>query len=49
MVLTKNGAAALTLTMVEDGRSCSLPDFPAGGGNPVLTVFLESVTRAWPP
>lgn len=46
MVLVAGGAAALTLTLVEDGRSRSLPDFPAGGGNPVLMVFLESVTRS---
>lgn len=46
MVLARGGPEGLVLTMVADGRSRKLPEFPAGGGNPVLLVFLESVSRS---
>ncbi len=42
----KSGPPRLTLTLTSDGRSQSLPDFPVQGGNPVLLVFLESVSRS---
>ena len=41
-----DGTPRLTVTMVSDGRSQSLPDFPLEGGNPVVLVFLESVSRS---
>lgn len=41
-----DGAANLSLTLVADGRSRSLADFPVEGGNPVLLVFLESVASS---
>lgn len=46
LVKPSDGAPRLTLTMISDGRSQSLPDFPLEGGNPVLLVFLESVSRS---
>lgn len=44
IVLTR-GEGGLALTITSDGRSQSL-DRPSDGGNPVLMVFLESVTRS---
>jgi hypothetical protein len=48
MVLTRatEDASHLSLTMVENGRTRNLADFPVAGGNPVLLVFLESVVRS---
>ncbi|WP_374432371.1 hypothetical protein [Tabrizicola sp.] len=46
LVKPDEGAPRLTLKMITDGRSQSLPDFPVEGGNPVLLVFLESVSRS---
>lgn len=46
LVKPTEGAPRLTVEMVTDGRSQSLPDFPVEGGNPVLLVFLESVSRS---
>lgn len=42
----KAGPPRLTLTLTAAGRSQDLPDFPVEGGNPVLLVFLESVSRS---
>ncbi|MGB8812312.1 MAG: hypothetical protein WCC57_03935 [Paracoccaceae bacterium] len=37
---------SLTLTLEESGKQREIVDFPAGGGNPVLMVFLESTVRS---
>jgi hypothetical protein len=46
LVKPPEGALRLTLTIISDGRSQSVPDFPVEGGNPVVMVFLESVSRS---
>lgn len=45
MLLAPGADGLVRLTLVADGRSRPLPEFPAEGGNPVLLVFLESVVR----
>ncbi len=48
IVVTRSldGGPSLSLSLVGDGRARSLADFPVEGGNPVLLVFLESVSRS---
>ncbi|RYI34066.1 MAG: hypothetical protein EON48_02300 [Acetobacteraceae bacterium] len=40
-----DNAPKLSLSLVTDGRSQTLADFSAEGGNPVLLIFLESVVQ----